>query len=61
MVSEAKSWAFIDDHQPNIVAIQEQRFESKITTSELFPETCMHSVYRKDSTTHRTTNHGIGK
>ena len=35
---------YLDFHQPQIVAIQ----ETKIDSSELFPETCPYSVYRKD-------------
>ena len=34
-------------HQPQSVAIQEKK-DSPISTSELFPETCSYSVYRKD-------------
>ena len=37
--------AFLDAHQPH--AIQETKIDSTIATSELFPETCMYSVYRK--------------
>ena len=43
--------AFRDVHQPHVVAIQETKIDSTIT-SELFPETCMYSVYRKDRHTH---------
>ena len=32
--------AFRDFHQPHIVAIQETKIDSSITTSELFPESC---------------------
>ena len=42
--------AFIDFHQPQIVAIQETKIDSSISTSELFPESCPHNVYRKDRT-----------
>ena len=37
------------------MAIQETKIDSTITTSEVFPETCMYSVYRKDR-----NNHGGG-
>ena len=40
--------AYLDFHQPQIVAIQETKIDSSISTSELFPETCPYSVYRKD-------------
>ena len=40
--------AFLDLHQPQIVAIQETKIDSTISTSELFPETCPYNVYRKD-------------
>ena len=40
--------AFIDFHQPHVVAIQETKIDSSIATSELFLETCPYSVYRKD-------------
>ena len=40
--------AFLDFHQPHAVAIQETKLDSSIATSELFPETCPYSVYRKD-------------
>ena len=39
--------AFLDFHQPHVVAIQETKIDSSIATSELFPETS-HSVHRKD-------------
>ena len=42
--------AFLDFHQPQIVAIQETKIDSSIPTSELFPESCPYSVYRKDRT-----------
>ena len=44
--------AFLDFHQPHVVAIQETKFDSSIATSELFPETCPYSVYRKDRNIH---------
>ena len=34
------------------VAIQETKINSTITTTELFPEACMYSVYRRDRNTH---------
>ena len=40
--------AYLNFHQPQIVAIQETRIDSSISTSELFPETCPYNVYRKD-------------
>ena len=42
--------AFLDFHQPQIVAIQETKIDSSISTSELFPESCLYNVYRKDRT-----------
>ena len=42
--------AFIDFHQPQIVAIQETKIDSSISTSELFPESSPYNVYRKDRT-----------
>ena len=44
--------AFLDFHQPHVVAIQETKIDSSIETSELFPETCQYNVYRKDRTLH---------
>ena len=43
---------FLDFHQPHVVAIQETKNDSSIATSELFPETCPYSVYRKDRNIH---------
>ena len=40
--------AYLDFHQPQIVAIQETKIDSSIPTSELFPETCPYNVYKKD-------------
>ena len=40
--------AYLNFHQPQIVAIQEAKIDSSISTSELFPETCPYNVYRKD-------------
>ena len=37
-------------HEPQIVAIQETKIDSSISSSELFPETFPYSVYRKDRT-----------
>ena len=55
MVSETKCWNFcfslLAAHQPH-VAIQEANINSTIAVSELFPDTCMHSVYRNDRNTH---------
>ena len=44
--------AFLDFHQPHVVAIQETKIDNSIATSELFPETCPYSVYRKDRNVH---------
>ena len=44
--------AFLDFHQPHIVAIQETKIDSSIATSELFPESCPYNVYRKDRNLH---------
>ena len=44
--------AFLYFHQPYVVAIQETKIDSAIATSELFPETCPYSVYRKDRNLH---------
>ena len=44
--------AFLDFHQPHVVAIQETKIDSSVTTSELFPETCPYSEYRKDRNIH---------
>ena len=40
--------AYLDFHQPQIVAIQETKIDSSISAAELFPETCQYNVYRKD-------------
>ena len=42
--------AFLDFYQPQIVAIQETKIDSSISTSELIPESCPYNVYRKDRT-----------
>ena len=39
--------AFLDFHEPHVVAIQETKIDSSVATSELFPETCPYSAYRK--------------
>ena len=44
--------AFLDFHQPHVVAIQETKINNSIATSELFPEICPYSVYRKDRNIH---------
>ena len=44
--------AFLDFHQPQIMAIQGTKIDSSISTSELFPESCPYNVYRK----YRTLN-----
>ena len=44
--------AFLDFHQPHVVAIQETKIDSSIVTSELFPETCPYRVYRKNRNIH---------
>ena len=43
-----ESFPCLDFHQPQIVAIQETKIDSSISTSELFPEICPYSLYRKD-------------
>ena len=48
--SQLELLAFIDLHEPQIVAIQETKIDSSISSSELFPETFPYSVYRKDRT-----------
>ena len=44
--------AFLDFHQPHVVAIQETKIDSSIATSGPFPETCPYSIYRKDRNIH---------
>ena len=44
--------AFLDFHQPHVVAIQETKVDSSIAIAELFPETCQYSVNRKDRNIH---------
>ena len=44
--------AFLDFHQPHIVAIRETKTDSSIAISELFPESCPYNVYRKDRNLH---------
>ena len=44
--------AFLEVHQPHVVAIQETKIDSSIATSELFPETCQYNVFRKDRNLH---------
>ena len=44
--------AFLEVHNPHIVAIQETKIDSSIASSELFPETCPYSIYRKDRNFH---------
>ena len=44
--------AFLDVHNPHIVAIQETQIDSSIATSELFPETCPYNIFRKDRNLH---------
>ena len=44
--------AFLDVHNPHIVAIQETKIDSSIATSELFPETCPYNIFRKDRNLH---------
>ena len=45
-------WLFLDFHQQHVVAIHETKIDSSIATSELFPETCPYSVYRKGRNIH---------
>ena len=44
--------AFLDLHNPHIVAIQETKIDSSIATLELFPETCPYNLFRKDRNLH---------
>ena len=44
--------AFLDVHNPHIVAIQETKIDSSIATSELFPEVCPYNIFRKDRNLH---------
>ena len=44
--------AFLEVHQPHVVAIQETKIDSSIATSELFPETCQYNIFRKDRNLH---------
>ena len=44
--------AFLEVHQPHVVAIQITKSDSSVTTSELFPETCQYNVFRKDRNLH---------
>ena len=44
--------AFLEVHQPHVVAIQETKIDSSIATSEFFPETCQYNVFRKDRNLH---------
>ena len=44
--------AFLDVHNPIIVAFQETKIDNSIATSELFPETCPYNIYRKDRNLH---------
>ena len=44
--------AFVDVHNPHIVAIQETKIDSSIATSELFPETCPYNIFWKDRNLH---------
>ena len=44
--------AFLNIHNPHIVAIQETKIDSSIATSELFPETCSCKIFRKDRNLH---------
>ena len=48
--SDKNTVDFLYFHQPQIVAIQETKIDSSISTSELFPESCPYNVYRKDRT-----------
>ena len=47
---ELELLTFLDFLQPQIVAIQETKIDSSISTSELFSESCPYNVYRKDRT-----------
>ena len=62
-INSIRVLAFLDFHQPHVVAIQETKIDSSIATSELFPETCPYNVYRNlhgDSVilfVHKTISH----
>ena len=47
--------AFLDVHNPHIVATQETKIDSSTATLELFSETCPYNIYRKDR------NHHVGE
>ena len=44
--------AFLDVHNPIIVAFLETNIDNSMATSELFPETCPYNIYRKDRNLH---------
>ena len=44
--------AFLEVHQPHVVAIQGTKIDSSVATSELFPETCQYNIFRKDRNLH---------
>ena len=47
-VKKLELLAYLDSHQHQIVAIQETKINSSLSTSEMFPETCPYNEYRKD-------------
>ena len=51
-VKKLELLAFLDFQQPHDVAIQETKNDSSVATSELFPETCSYSLYRKERNLH---------
>ena len=44
--------AFLEVHQPHVVAIQETKIDSSVATSELFPETGQYNVFKKNRNLH---------
>ena len=44
--------AFLDVHNPHIVAILETKTDSSIATLELFPEACPYNIFRNDRNLH---------
>ena len=44
--------AFLEVHQPHVVAVQETKIDSLIVTSELFPETYQYNAFRNDRNLH---------
>ena len=44
--------AFLEVHQPHVVAVQATKTDSSVTTSEMLPETCQYNVFGKDRNLH---------